>query len=94
MQCKTVIMKLYPILCKESTIFIGGLILLQKDVDLRKVIPGSYCETHQTSCNDGNEGNNIKVEEVTVIQQEEEPLPIEFSKIKAEQEVSCMYVHC
>jgi hypothetical protein len=39
---------------------------------------------------------NIKAEEVSDIEVEEDPVPITFPKIKAEPEVSCMslYVHC
>jgi hypothetical protein len=39
---------------------------------------------------------NVKVEEVSVAEEEVGPVPISFPKIKAEPEVRCMflYVHC
>jgi hypothetical protein len=53
-------------------------------VNLLKVEPGSVSETCSTSSRDGNQAIDIKVEE--------DPVPIEFPGIKAEHEVSCMYV--
>jgi hypothetical protein len=63
--------------------------MLLQDVDLLKVVPGSYSETCPTSSNDGNEGIEIKIEAVTDIQEEEDLVPI----IKAEHEVSFMSVY-
>jgi hypothetical protein len=60
--------------------------MLLQDVDLLKVVPGSYSETCPISSNDGNEGIEVKVEAVTDIQEEEDLVPV----IKAEHEVSCM----
>jgi hypothetical protein len=48
-----------------------------------KIEPGSIAETYPTS-DDGNEMIDINVEE--------DPVPVTFSGIKAEQEVSCISV--
>jgi hypothetical protein len=63
--------------------------VLQNCMDLLKVGPGSDGET----CHDGNHAIYIKVEDVTDIQEEEHPVLITPSLIKAEQEV-CLFVHC
>jgi hypothetical protein len=60
------------------------MVVLQKCMDLMKVVPGSYSETHPTSYDD------IKVEEVTDIQEEEEDPLLTFPVIKEQHEVSCM----
>jgi hypothetical protein len=58
-------------------------------MDLLKVELGSYSET----CHDGNQFIDVKVEEGTVAQEEEEdPLLITFPIEKSELEVSCMMV--
>jgi hypothetical protein len=65
-----------------------GMVVLQNCIDLQKVIPDSYSETCLTSPHDGSQVINIKVEDVTDIQDEEDPLQVTFPEIKAEHEVS------
>jgi hypothetical protein len=64
-------------------------VVLQNCMDLLKVEPGSDSET----CHDGNQVIDIKVEEVTDIQEEEDPLRRTFTVIKTEHEVSCISVY-
>jgi hypothetical protein len=54
-----------------------------------------YGETYPTS-DDATQAKNIKAEEVSDAEEEEDPVPMTFTKIKAEAEVSCMSqcVHC
>jgi hypothetical protein len=61
----------------------NGTVVLQNVVDFLKIEPGSIAETCPTS-DDGNEMIDMNVEE--------DPVPVTFSGIKAEQEVSCMSV--
>jgi hypothetical protein len=67
-------------------------VVLQNYKDLLKVVPGSYNETCLPPQNTNQ--INIKLEEVTNIQEEKDPVEITFPNIKAEQEVICMCVHC
>jgi hypothetical protein len=41
---------------------------------------------------DANQAKNIKAEEVSDAEEEEDPVPLPFLKIKSEAEVSCMSV--
>jgi hypothetical protein len=68
---------------------------LQNCTNLKKVVPGLCGETYPGS-DDANQAMNIKVEEVSDLEEKEDPVPITFPKLKAEPEVSCMpvYVHC
>jgi hypothetical protein len=54
------------------------------------------CDETDTTSHDTSHGVNIKVEEVSDAEEEADPVPISFPKIKAEPEVRCMslYVHC
>jgi hypothetical protein len=65
---------------------------LQSCTDLLKVELGSCNEACLTSCHDGNEVINIKVEEVIDTEEEEDPLLITFPAIKTENEVSSTYL--
>jgi hypothetical protein len=69
-----------------------AVVVLQNCKDLLKVVLGSYSETCLTRQNTNE--IDVKVEEVTNIQEEEDPMAKTFPNIKAEQEVSCMLVHC
>jgi hypothetical protein len=63
------------------------MVLSQKD------IPVLCDETCPSPSPDGNEGVNIKTEEVSDVKEEEEiPVSISFPGMKAECEVSCMSV--
>lgn len=59
---------------------------LQNCIDLQEVVPGS--ETCLTSPHDGSQGISIKVENVTDIEEERDPLEITFPEVKDEHEVS------
>jgi hypothetical protein len=48
-------------------------------------------ETYPTS-DDANKAKNIKAEAVSDAEEEEDPVPITFPKIKTEPEVSCMSI--
>jgi hypothetical protein len=56
---------------------------------------GPCGEIYPTSVH-ANEAKNIKAEEVSGAEEEEDPLPMTFLKMKAEAEVSSLslYVHC
>jgi hypothetical protein len=70
------------------------MVVLQNCMDLEKCVPGPYNETYPASFLAANHSMNIKVEEVSIIQEEDEdPLPVSFPAVKAEFEVSCMCVH-
>jgi hypothetical protein len=57
-------------------------------MDSLKVVPGSCSETGATFPDDGDGVTTVKVEEVTDIQDEEDPVPMSCSVIKCEHEVS------
>jgi hypothetical protein len=69
--------------------------VLQNCVNVKREVWGPFGEMYPAS-HDANEAMNIKAEEVSDTEEEEDPVAITFPKIKAEPEVSCMYlcVHC
>jgi hypothetical protein len=69
-----------------------GAVILQDNMDLLDVTPGSCSEANDTSSHAGNEIVTIKVEDVPDIQEEEDPLLITFPVVKEEHEVSDMSV--
>jgi hypothetical protein len=69
-----------------------GMVVLQNCMDLLEFVPASYSETNLTSADDVNQVMDIKVEDITNIQEEEEdPLSVRFP-VKAEHEVSYVCV--
>jgi hypothetical protein len=58
-------------------------LVLQNYMELLNVVPGSDSET----CHDGNQDVSVKVEDVTDVQEVEQPLQVTSPLIKAEQEV-------
>jgi hypothetical protein len=62
-------------------------LVLQNCLELVKVVPGSDSET----CCDGNWDVIIKDEDVTDVQEDEDPLLITSPLMKAEQSV-CLYI--
>jgi hypothetical protein len=69
-----------------------GLLVLQDCAHSQEDVPGSCTETCSTSSRDANQAINIKVEEVSDVEEEEEnPVPISFPGIKAERAVSCFF---
>jgi hypothetical protein len=69
---------------------VEDLLFLQTCMDFLKVAPGSHSDTCVTS-HGGYQLNDIKVEYITDIQQEEDPLLITYPVIKSELEVSCVF---
>jgi hypothetical protein len=66
--------------------------ILQDCMDVLKVEPASCCETCLTPTHDGNDvTTNIKLESVTEVQEEEDPLLITSADVKTESEVSSTY---
>jgi hypothetical protein len=71
------------------------MMVLQNYTNSENVLVGPYGETYPAS-RDANQAMNVKAEEVLDTQEEADPLRITVQGIKAEPEVSCMflYVHC
>jgi hypothetical protein len=71
-----------------------GVVLLQNYMDLQKDIRGSRSETCPASL-DASQFISVKLEDVSDIEEEKDPVPLNVSGIKTEHEVSCMPVcHC
>jgi hypothetical protein len=71
------------------------MMILQISRDILKVEPGLYRETCVSSSHDGYEATDVKVEQISYIEEDENPVPIMFPAVKAEREVSlCWCVHC
>jgi hypothetical protein len=81
MQFKTVLKKVYLILCYEKISKI--IVVLQNCINLLKVASDSE------TCHAGVQAINIKVEELTDVEKEKSPVPI----TKVEHEVSCVCVY-
>jgi hypothetical protein len=57
-------------------------------MDLEKDVPGLCSEVCPPSSHEGNGGIRIKTEEVSYVEQEEDPVPVSLPGIKSEREVS------
>jgi hypothetical protein len=68
-----------------------GLLVLQDCAHSQEDVPGSCTETCPTSSRDANQAINVKVEEVSDVEEEENPVPISFPGIKPEQAVSSLF---
>jgi hypothetical protein len=68
-----------------------GLLVLQDCAHSQEDVPGSCTETCPASSCDANQAINIKDEEVSDVEEVEDPLPISFPGIKAEQAVSSFF---
>lgn len=68
-----------------------GTMVLQNCMDLERDVPGSCRETCPTSCHDANQVMNIKVEQISDVEEEEDPL--KFPRIKTEHVVSFTYAY-
>jgi hypothetical protein len=68
---------------------------LQNYINREKDMLSPCGETYPTS-DDASQARDIKAEEVSNAEEEEDPVPMTFIKVKAEAEVSCMSqcVHC
>jgi hypothetical protein len=62
-------------------------------MDVEKDSPDFCSEICPLSPQDACQLMNVKVEEVSNVQEEEFPVPITWQTIKAEHEVSCMFGH-
>jgi hypothetical protein len=69
-----------------------SIVLLQDCMDLQKDMEGSCSETCATS-RDAHQIISIKVEDVSDIEEEKDPVPLRYSRIKVEPAVSlCLCV--
>jgi hypothetical protein len=68
-----------------------GLLVLQDCAHSQEDVPDSCTETCPASSHDANKAINIKVEVVSDVEEEENPVPISFPGIKAEQAVSSLF---
>jgi hypothetical protein len=68
---------------------------LQNFTNSEKILVGPYGEIYPAS-HDANQAMNIKAEEVSDADEVANPVRIAVQEVKAEPEVSCMflYVHC
>jgi hypothetical protein len=69
-----------------------GVMVLQKCTKSEIEVRDPCGETTPTS-GDASEAINIKVEEISDVEEETGPVPISFPKIKAEPEVRCKSLH-
>jgi hypothetical protein len=108
---KSCMEQLFWVRCNEKQLFQGGHTLFrawcctvvtwkirlffQNSANSENVLVGPYGETYPAS-HDASQAMNIKTEEVSDEQEDADPLQITFQEMKAEPEVSCMflYVHC
>jgi hypothetical protein len=58
-------------------------LFLQNSTNSENILVGAYGET-------SDQAMNVKAEEVSAAEDEEDPLALTFPEIKAESEVSCM----
>jgi hypothetical protein len=74
---------------------VENMMVLQNCTDIKKEVRDELVETYPVS-HDASQAMNIKVEEFSDIEEEEDPVPITFPEIKVEPEVSCtyLYVYC
>jgi hypothetical protein len=69
-----------------------SMLILQSCRDLEKCVPVPCSETYATPSHNANQAMNIKVEELSDIEVEEHPVPITFTGLKSEHEVSCKWL--
>jgi hypothetical protein len=67
---------------------------LQNCTDVLEAVPGLCTETCLTACDDGKKVADIKFEEDSDIPEEEDPSAVTSPAVKAEQEVSYVYITC
>jgi hypothetical protein len=68
------------------------MVVLQSHMDLLEAVTSSCSETCLTSCHDRSEIIKVKVENVTDIKEEDDPVQMTFPKTKTKCEVSCISV--
>jgi hypothetical protein len=64
------------------------MLVLQDCAHSQEDVPGSCIETWPASSHDAFQAINLKVEEVSDVEEEENPVPISFPRVKAEHAVS------
>jgi hypothetical protein len=64
-------------------------LFLQNSTNSENILVDPYGEEYPAS-HDADHAMNVKVEEVSDAEEEEDPVPITFPEIKDESEVSCM----
>jgi hypothetical protein len=67
-----------------------SLVVLQDCMDLEKAALGSCSETCPASSHDADQAMDMKVEQVSDVEEEGDPVQITFPGIKAELQVSCI----
>jgi hypothetical protein len=76
-------------------LLIKDIMVLQNCTNSENILVGPYGEMYSTS-HDAIRAMNIKTEEVSDVQEDADPVQITVQEMKAEPEVSCvfLYVHC
>jgi hypothetical protein len=106
MRYKITVMKICAFLCNERvqscvTGYTDKVMLVLQNINTVNIVPGSYKETyddydgHHDDYDDYDEKQQVvdmKLEEVTDVEEEEGPDQITFPALKAEHKVSCMFV--
>jgi hypothetical protein len=86
-----IVMKVYVVPCNESTAMTDKCMLVLQDcAHSQEDVPGLCTETYHASSYDAFQTINIKVEEFSDVEEEENPVPISFPGIKAEHVVSSL----
>jgi hypothetical protein len=83
-------MEVYHVTCNER--FDKVMVILQISTDVLKVEPGLYSETRLASSYDGYEATDIKVEQISDKEDDEDPVPVIYPAVKDKHKVSCMLV--
>jgi hypothetical protein len=81
---------LYFVLSEERTMTDVSMVVLQDYMDLEKAALGSCSETCPVSPHDADEAMDMKVEQVSGVEEGEDPLQITFRGINAELGVRCI----
>jgi hypothetical protein len=68
------------------------LMVLQSFINSENILVGPYGEAYP-ACHDGDQAVNIKAEEVSDTEEEVDPVQITIQEMKAEPEVSCMFLY-
>jgi hypothetical protein len=66
-----------------------SVVVLQNCSDLEKDVSGSHSEACPSSSHSTDQAFNIKVEEVSDVEDGEDPVPVSFIGTNAERKVSC-----
>jgi hypothetical protein len=82
---------IYPVVCNNSIVLTDkGMMILQNRLDSQKDVPGSHSEACASSSLSGVQALKIKVEELSDVEDGEDPVPMTVVGIKTEYEVSFM----